>query len=55
VVDVEGDTLIGAQLLDSFDKRRYDRALTLMRSLHPAYRATGEGSRDLLNAARPCG
>jgi hypothetical protein len=34
--------LIAAQLLDSFDKRRYDKAITLVRSLRDAYAATGE-------------
>jgi hypothetical protein len=35
-------SLIDAQLLDSGDKRRYDRAIALLRSLRDAYAATGE-------------
>jgi hypothetical protein len=34
--------LIDAQLLDSYDKRRYDKAIALLRSLREAYTATGE-------------
>ncbi|WP_425874574.1 DUF6880 family protein [Micromonospora sp. DT62] len=34
--------LIDAQLLDSYDKRRYDKAITLLRNLRMAYVATGE-------------
>lgn len=37
--------LIDAQLLDSYDKRRYDKAITLLRSLREAYTATGETAR----------
>ncbi|MFI7081946.1 tetratricopeptide repeat protein [Micromonospora sp. NPDC049903] len=37
--------LIDAQLLDSYDKRRYDRAITLLRNLREAYVATGEVTR----------
>ena len=37
--------LIDAQLLDSYDKRRYDKAITLLRHLHEAYAATGEVTR----------
>ncbi|MEU5942921.1 DUF6880 family protein [Micromonospora sp. NPDC047548] len=35
-------TLIDAQLLDSRDKRRYDKAITLLRNFREAYAATGE-------------
>ncbi|MEU8376617.1 hypothetical protein AB0C22_26355 [Micromonospora sp. NPDC048894] len=34
--------LIDAQLLDPYDKRRYDRAITLLRNLREAYVDTGE-------------
>jgi hypothetical protein len=34
--------LIDAQLLDSYDKHRYDNAITLLRRLREAYAATGE-------------
>ncbi|MFJ8691284.1 DUF6880 family protein [Micromonospora wenchangensis] len=37
--------LIDAQLLDSHDKRRYDRAITLLRNLREAYAATDEVTR----------
>jgi uncharacterized Zn finger protein len=37
--------LIDAQLLDSYDKRRYDKAITLLRGLREAYGATGEAVR----------
>ncbi|MER5458743.1 DUF6880 family protein [Micromonospora sp. NPDC002389] len=37
--------LIDAQLMDSYDKRRYDRAITLLRNLREAYVATGEVTR----------
>lgn len=37
--------LIDAQLLDSSDKRRYDKAITLLRSLREAYTATGDTAR----------
>jgi hypothetical protein len=35
-------SLIDAQLLDSHDKRRYDKAIALLRRLRDAYAATGE-------------
>lgn len=35
-------TLIDAQLLDSSDKRRHDKAITLLRHLREAYAATGD-------------
>ena len=35
-------SLIDAQLLDSTDKRRYDKAIVLLRNLRDAYAATGE-------------
>jgi hypothetical protein len=35
-------SLIDAQLLDSTDKRRYDKAIVLLHSLRDAYTATGE-------------
>lgn len=35
-------TLIDAQLLGSRNKRRYDKAITLLRNLREAYGATGE-------------
>ncbi|WP_434739314.1 DUF6880 family protein [Micromonospora sp. SH-82] len=34
--------LIDAQMLDSYDKRRYDKTITLLRNLRDAYTATGE-------------
>ncbi|GAA3780298.1 hypothetical protein GCM10022225_80730 [Plantactinospora mayteni] len=37
--------LIDAQLLDSYDKRRYDKAITLLCSLREAYTATSETAR----------
>ncbi|MFI2664183.1 DUF6880 family protein [Micromonospora carbonacea] len=37
--------LIDAQLLDSYDKRRYDKTITLLSRLREAYVATGEVTR----------
>jgi hypothetical protein len=34
--------LIGVRLLDSYDKRRYDNAIRLLRKLRHTYRATGD-------------